>query len=150
MTDPKSSARLLAHGALLAALLVSAAALQGQTAGPYTPVSPLPLGDNLLSLPSSHIPAEGTWEIRFTHRFSQSLDQGSGSDRLHDLFGLDSSADVAIGLREAAAGGDIIVMGRPELTRLYATAIGVAGGNPFELGGEQSFIAGCARISELL
>jgi hypothetical protein len=98
MTDPKPSARLLPLGALLAVLVLFAATLQAQTASPYTPVSPLPLGDNLLSLPSSHIPAEGTWEIRFTHRFSQSLDQGSGSDRLHDLFGLDSSADVAIGL----------------------------------------------------
>ena len=64
----------------------------------YTPTSPIPLGDNLLSLPTSHIPSTGTWEIKFTHRFNQSIDQGNGSDRLHSLFGLDSNADVGIGL----------------------------------------------------
>ena len=64
----------------------------------YTPVPPLPLGDTLLSLPTSHIPSEGTWEVKFTHRFNQSLDQGNFSDRVHSLFGLDSNADVAIGM----------------------------------------------------
>jgi hypothetical protein len=63
----------------------------------YTPTNPIPLGDTLLSLPTSHIPSTGTWEIKFTHRFNQSIDQGSGSDRLHSLFGLDSNADVSIG-----------------------------------------------------
>lgn len=63
----------------------------------YEPFSPIPLGDALLSLPTSHIPSEGTWEVKFTHRFNQSLDQGNGSDRLHSLFGLDGNADVAIG-----------------------------------------------------
>jgi hypothetical protein len=67
----------------------------------YTPTNPIPLGDNLLSLPTSHIPSEGTWEIRFTHRFNGSLDQGSGSDRAHSLFGLDSNADVSIGVSYA-------------------------------------------------
>jgi hypothetical protein len=63
----------------------------------YAPIAPIPLGDTLLSLPTSHIPSEGTWEIKFTHRFNQSLDQGSGKDRLHSLFGLDGNADVAFG-----------------------------------------------------
>jgi Membrane bound beta barrel domain (DUF5777) len=67
----------------------------------YTPQAPIPLGDTLLSLPTSHIPSEGTWEVKFTHRFTQSLDQGNGSERLHTLFGLDSSADVGIGLSYA-------------------------------------------------
>ena len=64
---------------------------------PYTPLRPVPLGDALLSLPTSHIPTEGTWEVKFTHRFNQSIDQGSFSDRLHSLWGLDSNADVGIG-----------------------------------------------------
>src|ERR1044072_1268984 len=64
---------------------------------PYTPIAPIPLGDVLLSLPTSHIPNSGAWEVKFTHRFNQSIDQGSGSDRLHSLFGLDSNADVSIG-----------------------------------------------------
>src|ERR1041384_8117552 len=63
----------------------------------YKPTPPLPLGDILFSLPTSHIPTDGTFELKFTHRFNQSLDQGSLSDRVHSLWGLDSNADVAIG-----------------------------------------------------
>lgn len=63
--------------------------------------------------------------------------------------GLLIGTDVAIGLGERAA-GEIIVMGRPELTRLYAAAIADAGARAIELDGERSFIAGCARIAELL
>ena len=62
-----------------------------------TPIKLIPLGDTLLSLPTSHIPGSGSWEIKFTHRFNQSLDQGSFSDQVHSLWGLDSNADVAIG-----------------------------------------------------
>jgi uncharacterized beta barrel domain-containing protein DUF5777 len=68
----------------------------------YTPVTPLPLGDVLLTLPSSHMPSRGVWEVKFTHRFNQSIDQGSFSDRLHSLFGLDSNADVGLGLSYVA------------------------------------------------
>src|SRR5258708_1363028 len=67
----------------------------------YTPINPIPLGDTLLTLPTSHIPSEGTWEVKFTHRFNQSLDQGSFSDRVHSLWGLDSNADVGLGLSYA-------------------------------------------------
>src|SRR5207247_1492498 len=68
---------------------------------PYTPITPVPLGDTYLSLPSSHIAGNGSWEVKFTHRFAQSLDQGSFSDRVHSLWGLDSNADVGIGLSYA-------------------------------------------------
>jgi uncharacterized beta barrel domain-containing protein DUF5777 len=67
----------------------------------YTPVTPIPLGDVLLSLPTTHISSKGTWEVKFTHRFNQSLDQGNFSDRVHSLFGLDSNADVGLGLSYA-------------------------------------------------
>jgi Membrane bound beta barrel domain (DUF5777) len=63
----------------------------------YVPIVPLPLGDTLLSLPTSHIPTDGTWELKFTHRFNQSIDQGNFSDRVHSLWGLDSNADVMFG-----------------------------------------------------
>ena len=69
----------------------------------YTPVTPMPIGNNLLNLPSSHKASKGTWEVKFTHRFNQSLDQGSFSDRIHSLYGLDSNADVGIGLSYVAA-----------------------------------------------
>lgn len=68
---------------------------------PYTPTDPIPLGDILLSLPTAHIPSTGTWEVKFTHRFNQSIDQGNASDRIHSLFGLDSNADVGLGLSYA-------------------------------------------------
>jgi 2-dehydro-3-deoxygalactonokinase len=63
--------------------------------------------------------------------------------------GLLIGTDVAIGLRDAGA-GDIIVMGRPELTQLYAAAIQEAGRATVELDGERSFVAGSARIVEML
>jgi len=79
-------------------LLLSAFCLPALAQNQYTPIDQLPLGDVFLSLPTSHMPVHGTWEVRFTHRFNQSIDQGSFSDRVHTLFGLDSNADVGIGL----------------------------------------------------
>ncbi len=81
----------------LCALLLTATTAAAQQQ-PYAPIRPLPLGDILLSLPTSHMSSAGTWEVRFSHRFNQSIDQGSFSDRVHALWGLDSNADVGIGL----------------------------------------------------
>lgn len=75
--------------------LTLAAGAFAQTTNQYTPVAPIPVGDILLSLPSSHIPAAKTWEVKFTHRFNQSIDAGNA---LHSLFGLDSGANTGIGL----------------------------------------------------
>ncbi len=61
------------------------------------PLRPLPVGEQLLTLPSPYIPAQGTWEIKFTHRFNQSLSNGSFADQVHSLFGLDTNADVMFG-----------------------------------------------------
>jgi hypothetical protein len=84
-------------------LLLSAFCLAAQAQDRYTPTPPLPLGDVLLNLPTSHMPSRGVWEVKFTHRFNQSLDQGSFSDRIHSLYGLDSNADVGLGLSYVAA-----------------------------------------------
>ncbi|HVE70359.1 MAG TPA: DUF5777 family beta-barrel protein [Thermoanaerobaculia bacterium] len=65
------------------------------------PLRPLPMGDMLLSLPSNQIAPHGQWEMKFTHRFNQSLDQGSFSDQVHSLFGLDTNADVVFGFAYA-------------------------------------------------
>jgi len=43
---------------------------------------------------------------------------------------------------------DICVMGRPDLTRLYAAAIAEAGRAAIELDGEQSFVAGVREIAK--
>ncbi len=68
---------------------------------PYKPLTRLPVGDQLLTLPSTHMASQGTWEMKFTHRFNQSLSQGSFSDQVHSLFGLDTNADVTFGLSYA-------------------------------------------------
>lgn len=62
------------------------------------PLRPLPIGDVLLSLPSNHIAPHGQWEMKFSHRFNQSLAEGSFSDQVHSLFGLDTNADVVFGV----------------------------------------------------
>ena len=74
-------------------LLLVASAARGQVES--IPLRPLPLGDVLLTLPTSHMPEQGTWEVKFSHRFNQSIDEG---EAVHSLFGLDSGANVTMGL----------------------------------------------------
>ena len=62
--------------------------------------------------------------------------------------GLLIGGDVRIGLESAAASTQVMVMGRPELTRLYASAIAIAGREPVELDGERCFLAGIRQIAE--
>ena len=62
--------------------------------------------------------------------------------------GLLIGGDVRIGLESAAAHPQVVVMGRPELTRLYAAAIAIAGREPVELDGERCFLAGIRQIAE--
>ena len=84
--------------ALFCALVVATSAFAQTDIDAPKPAPRLPVGDWLLTLPSPHMPAAGMWELRFTHRFNQSLDTGGLSDQLHSLFGLDSNADVVFGL----------------------------------------------------
>jgi len=60
--------------------------------------------------------------------------------------GLLIGSDVKIGLGDHQ--GEVIVMGRPELTALYAAAIAQAGGSARELDGEHCFLAGIKQIAE--
>lgn len=59
--------------------------------------------------------------------------------------GLLIGADIAFGAE--AADGDIIVMGRPELTELYAAALDVAGLSSRQVDGEAAFLAGIQAIA---
>jgi 2-dehydro-3-deoxygalactonokinase len=59
--------------------------------------------------------------------------------------GLLIGADIGSSLRQSA--GRIHVMGRPELTRLYAAALGVAGRESREIDGEAAFLAGIKAIA---
>ena len=58
--------------------------------------------------------------------------------------GLLIGADIAFGLRDTS--GTVYVMGRPELTRLYAAAIGLAG-REAKIDGEAAFLAGIVAIA---
>ena len=60
--------------------------------------------------------------------------------------GLLIGTDVRIGLATPLA-AEVVVMGRPELTRLYAAAIAVANRQSVELDGEQCFLAGVREIA---
>jgi 2-dehydro-3-deoxygalactonokinase len=61
--------------------------------------------------------------------------------------GLLIGGDIRIGLGAAQA-AKIVVMGRPELTRLYVAALNIAGREPAEIDGEQSFLSGIQQIAE--
>ena len=59
--------------------------------------------------------------------------------------GLLIGADIAFGTE--TSNGDIVVMGRPELTRLYAAALEVAGQVSRQVDGEAAFLAGIQAIA---
>jgi len=59
--------------------------------------------------------------------------------------GLLIGADVGSSIRHGE--GVVYVMGRPELTRLYAAALGVAGREAMEIDGEAAFLAGIKAIA---
>ena len=62
--------------------------------------------------------------------------------------GLLVGSDVRIGLKSVAPATEVVVMGRPELTRLYATALAKVGREAVELDGERCFVAGIQQIAE--
>ena len=63
--------------------------------------------------------------------------------------GLLIGEDVRAGLHEGED-EEVVVMGRPELTRLYAQALLVAGRRPREVDGEEAFLAGANAIVRLI
>jgi 2-dehydro-3-deoxygalactonokinase len=63
--------------------------------------------------------------------------------------GLLIGTDLAIGLRNADE-GEVFVMGRPELTSLFAAALAVAGRQAREIDGETAFLAGSRHLAELI
>ena len=63
--------------------------------------------------------------------------------------GLLIGSDVGTGLA-FAGDAEIVVMGRPDLTGLYAAAIAVAGRSAREMDGETAFLAGARHLAELV
>jgi 2-dehydro-3-deoxygalactonokinase len=77
------------------------------------------------------------------------LNQAKAEDAASYASGLLIGSDVRIGLSEPLA-AQVVVMGRPELTRLYAAAIKQAGREAIEVDGEKSFVAGISKIAEVM
>ena len=90
MTERRGPALLLAA---LLALLGGAVAAQ-EPASPYEPAPRDPVGTRLVNMSTPFPVGARLWEILFTHRFQQTVQDGSSSD----LWGLDSAADVGIGM----------------------------------------------------
>ncbi len=76
------------------------------------------------------------------------LGRAPSEDAASYTSGLLIGCDVRCGLAEAA--GPVTVIGRPELTRLYAAALSEAGREAREVDGETAFMAGVNAISRRL
>lgn len=75
------------------------------------------------------------------------LGQMKKEDAASYASGLLIGADVCIGLA-APGGAEVHVMGRPELTSLYAAALEQAGRTAIQLDGERCFLAGAVEIAK--
>jgi 2-dehydro-3-deoxygalactonokinase len=85
----------------------------------------------------------------FSVRARVLLGRSEREDAASYTSGLLIGADLRTGLRHAGE-GEIAVMGRPELTSLYAAALGTAGWTVREVDGEQAFLAGARALAEAL
>jgi 2-dehydro-3-deoxygalactonokinase len=94
------------------------------------------------ALNNDDIPAE-----LFAIRARVLLGKSAADEAVSYASGLLIGADVRIGIGRRPM-GDVFVMGRPELTELYAAALGEAGASPTTVDGEQSFLAGIRAIAE--
>ena len=71
-------------------------------------------------------------------------------DALPMASGLLIGADLREGLGWSKPRGEIIVLGRPSLTRLYAAAVDAVGGQAREVDGAEAFVAGMQSIRRTL
>lgn len=99
-------------------LLVAFAAIAVAQPSPLAPTTPLPLGETLLNIPTPRTLARHSWEVRFTHRFSQPINDGD----IHSFWGLDSSADIGIALSWAATNHLQFTLFRTDLLDDYELA----------------------------
>lgn len=85
----------------------------------------------------------------FSVRARVLLRKAEAEDAAAYTSGLLIGTDLRFGLRFAGA-SEIVVMARPELTRLYAAALAEAGREARELDGEEAFLAGARKLAEAL
>ena len=83
----------------------------------------------------------------FTVRARVLLGQAKKEDAASWTSGLLIGSDVRIGL-SVPTGAEVIIIGRPDLTRLYAAAIEQASRSSTELDGEECFLAGIHEIAK--
>lgn len=77
------------------------------------------------------------------------LGKARSADAASHVSGLLIGADLGTGLR-FADGGDMSLMGRPDLTGLFAAALRESGRTAVEIDGEAAFLAGARHLAELL
>lgn len=77
------------------------------------------------------------------------LDKADPADAASYASGLLIGSDIRIGLG-AAPSAEVAVLGRPELTGLFAAALAAMGREAREIDGEQAFLAGARRIVEAI
>ena len=85
----------------------------------------------------------------FSVRARALLGKTEAGDSASYLSGLLIGADLRVGLGLASA-GEIVVMGRPDLTGLFAAALAEAGRTCREIEGDDAFLAGARTLAELL
>ena len=83
----------------------------------------------------------------FSIRAGVLLGERRREDAASFLSGLLIGEDLGAGLADAPQ-GEILVMGRPELTRLYAAALAQYGRSARQIDGEAAFLAGIKAIAE--
>ncbi|HEX6375809.1 MAG TPA: 2-dehydro-3-deoxygalactonokinase [Allosphingosinicella sp.] len=85
----------------------------------------------------------------FSVRARTLLGKAAREDAGAYVSGLLIGADLKIGLR-LAGDGEVVAMGRPELTRLFRAALAIAGRPAREVDGEAAFLAGVRHLAELV
>jgi 2-dehydro-3-deoxygalactonokinase len=106
-------------------------------------------GDGFAAGVARGLDGAGVTAELFSVRASVLLGQRKREDAAGFTSGLLIGADVKAGL-SGTDDREILVMGRPDLTRLYAAAIELAGRTAREVDGEQAFLAGINAIAELI
>ena len=85
----------------------------------------------------------------FSVRARVLLGQAARENAASYTSGLLIGTDLRTGLRHASE-GEIVVMGRPELTGLYSAALKCAGYGSREVDGEEAFLAGAKAVAEAM
>ncbi|HEX8574191.1 MAG TPA: 2-dehydro-3-deoxygalactonokinase [Allosphingosinicella sp.] len=85
----------------------------------------------------------------FSVRARTLLGKSRREDSAAYVSGLLIGADLRIGLRMAGE-GELAAIGRPDLTRLFRSALAAAGRAAIEIDGEAAFLAGVRHLAELV